>query len=729
MIETQPDPDAGIGVPVPDLITELIPGYGDLPIPALEDFGGETIVLSGRATVPDALGAALALCQSWSELVDPDAAAQWITDAVATLDPAELIDFNDVVLASPTALPALAGRLSRAWGNLSREDNALLGNVALEGWTRLALGGWCTGTLALRSALVDRCTQVVEGRAQADIFLVRSLGAALDQWYEPELLAALRALAEDEDVDTDVAFELGMTRVRAAVEANDLDTALHSLGEAGEMFDAANLEGNRPDAVAFGRAVRAVQAFGIGKTISKDIALDVASAAREWLTGYLGQTMHWRQPRADTAAWWAALVGNLAEVADLDTKAWYDPPALIAAVGRLYSAYNSSWLLAGPTANTQSARSATPLGIALVIEPRLDAGLAASAGKLELVDRWLSQVGNATASQISTSEGSNEEIDGSQVLGRALTLPDDKIADTALVTTNAAVIEAVRRARERLRARRTMPGKGEASCSLLPPEVREALVDLVDEETLNIIETSLPGILKDHPELGIAPVPSNQPTDVRVDLPLPAPFSPLSEQLLLKQLCGELGQILPAEFALWRLPLTLLLAAFARSVAASINAQQSGERALPWHRVIDAGEKPAEHYLADHLAHDIYMCSGYKAEVEVPNTAGGRADVLVYVDSERFVIEVKRITTNVRDDRLAEKFGPQAQQYTLTGAPFAFLAVLDLVHRPSRLDLSSSFWVRDWKVPESGAVRALTAARILADVAPPSKLSEGRKKK
>jgi len=98
-----------------------------------------------------------------------------------------------------------------------------------------------------------------------------------------------------------------------------------------------------------------------------------------------------------------------------------------------------------------------------------------------------------------------------------------------------------------------------------------------------------------------------------------------------------------------------------------------------------------------------------------------RADVLVtFHDAERFVIEVKRITESATDAELSDSFGDQAGQYTLTGPPFAFLAVLDLTHWESRLPISASFWVVPWRVPTTDEMRALTGLRVLADVATPS---------
>lgn len=127
--------------------------------------------------------------------------------------------------------------------------------------------------------------------------------------------------------------------------------------------------------------------------------------------------------------------------------------------------------------------------------------------------------------------------------------------------------------------------------------------------------------------------------------------------------------------------------------------------------------------LADHLSERIELITGWRSHVEVPNIGGGRADVIVNIDNQQFVIEVKRIMTTMSDKDLVNAFGGQACSYTLAGPPFAFLAALDLTHRTIRLSTNSSFWVDSWTQPASGDIRALTGMRVLADVDTPSMTS------
>ena len=79
----------------------------------------------------------------------------------------------------------------------------------------------------------------------------------------------------------------------------------------------------------------------------------------------------------------------------------------------------------------------------------------------------------------------------------------------------------------------------------------------------------------------------------------------------------------------------------------------------------------------------------------------------------------KASTVKRTNDALTADYGPQATEYTKTGAPFAFLAVLDLTPHTSRLDLADSLWVDEWH-DDSGRKRALTGLRVLGNVKSPS---------
>lgn len=679
------DDQAGDGL-TPD---RVIPGYGAYSIPSLESIGGEKAVLAVTrdSDSMDLFTAAAATCVSWVQTVDRDAVKAWLRVAISDLSDEELLAFNDIALASPDALSDLAAVLADAWSAVSAADGGLRGSVAIEGWTRLAVGGW-TAAIPLRGALYGRAQRVATGASEPDVFLVRSLGAALDQWGDDELEAALELLSSFDDVESDVAFELGMSALRKAVGASATSEAIEELDRAQDRFNGACIEGERPDAVAFATACAAVARFLGGDPILEESVSSIDNAAREWFLGYLGEVPHWRQPRAETAGAWALLVRDLYSLRDLDSPAWFEPAKLLADVGHIYCAYNSSMLLADPrelpaggVGVNNDAEADGPLPIAL--GPRLESALGANAQRIYLAERWIA----AVAERLGKSE-SYEDI-------------DDSAAAAALEAAIARIREG------------PPPGKPTASREDdgLDPNFREALKEIVGQDLYDRI-----GALADR--LGLPPI-----LDVTSLLPGARRYVPLDEQLLLDRLLREYHDLMPSEFSVWQHHLSLLLTLLIRIVKDTIDHEQGGTRRYAWHRV-EPGKTAAESTLADHLALIIKASTGLPTDVEVSNRAGGRADVLVtFHDAERFVIEVKRITESATDAELSDSFGDQAGQYTLTGPPFAFLAVLDLTRWESRLPIGASFWVIPWRVPTTDEVRALTGLRVLADVATPSELS------
>lgn len=663
--------------------------------PSVADLGGEDTVfaLTASADGIDMYTAAVAVCDSWTTLHNTARAAAWLQDAVRALGDAELIDFNDRVLSAPATLPALARPLETAWNALG-DDATLRGNVALEGWTRLALGGWATSTLALRSALAGRAGKAARGDASADVYLVRSISAALDQWPDHELEAALAALAVFDDLESDVAFELGMAQLRKAVVDTDRHPAATALAAARHRFDQACLEGDRPDAIAFSAACQCVTAFLVGEPFSSELVERIESAAHDWVLGYLGEAPHWRQPRSATAAAWAALVADLQRVRDLDAPGWVDPTMLLTAVGRLYSAHNSSALLARPNLlhSPDQPPPPEPGGEAaawLIIGARLDTALA-NPDRLWLINRWVTDM---------TARLELAALDGDRN-------GDDK-GDSDLRVA----VDALHAAHVRLLG--SPPGKGEASPEDdgIPTELREAVLAERGPEAYDMLRTQLRRV--DGDRIDLAHV-----------IPAVSQAVPLADELTITNLLKNLQAIRPADTQRWALPLMTVLNALVRIVRQTINHTQSGQRRYPWNNWIETtGGRPPEHTLADHLASSIELISGYPTHVEVPNVGGGRADVLMTIHNEQFVIEVKRVTVSTSNDALVASFGDQAAQYTLTGPPFAFLAALDLTQWTSRLALDESFWVAAWTPPNGGEPRPLVGLRVLANADTPSTLS------
>ena len=220
----------------------VVPGFGDISdLPTLTALGGEDLLLSDptSATDPDLVySAALAISRDWAELQDHATAKVWLRKAITTFEVESHIAFNNIVLTSAHALPDLADDLAEIWEELSH-DGSLLGNVAIEAWTRLALAGW-SDNLPVRAALGKRAKQAAVDTVEADIFLVRSLGAAMDVWPSSETRRALERLSVVEDVECDVAFELAMDHIRQAVSVEDPIDAAGAFAAAHAMFERAN---------------------------------------------------------------------------------------------------------------------------------------------------------------------------------------------------------------------------------------------------------------------------------------------------------------------------------------------------------------------------------------------------------------------------------------------------------------------------------------------------------
>lgn len=652
----------------------VIFGFGPDTVPSLTAVGGEDQIFAtgSDSTTLDFYTCAVVLCRSWDYVSDKLAATSWIAEHALELATEELLSFNDVALGSPAVLPDLAGALVSVWRAVARADPGIRGNVALEGWTRLAAGGWTAAT-PLQGALFERAEAAAAGTVAADVFLVRSVGAALDQWSTDDLKFALGALAEFEDVESNVAFELGMVELRQAASTSDTASAVAELQAARGLFEAALVEDDRPDATAFAAACEAVATFLAGGQVSEENLTAVEDASADWLLGYLSEAPHWRQPRAETGGAWARLVRDLHSVRGVDSPGWLDPLQLLTDIGRIYATHNSSTLLADPTTFALIAPGheiepkTGPVPVAL--GPRLDAALGATDSTRFLLDGWLSAA-----------------TDG---------LGPDVHRDT---------IAAMEQARHRIRDAGSTPGKPDASREVEddPDGLREALIDIVGPELYQQIE----------PVLDAAPRGD-------VVVAISRRYTPLAENRLLTRLLNELFAIAPKDFPGWAEQLNALLTAMIQIAATTLDNRQGGQRNLPWHEPIQ-GKRPAEHLLSDYIAQAIRYATGAKTFVEVINIGGGDADVMVTFGSELFVIEVKRLTAKSDDDKLVSKFGDQASQYTLTGPPFAFLAVLDLTKWTRRISLDKSFSVHQWADPRTGEARPLVVMRVLQNADSPS---------
>jgi hypothetical protein len=659
----------------------------DTSLADLETLGGEDLILAERGEIvtdPRNIAVLAALCNQWDDLSHRDEVVSYVIDSVRSSDPMTLIDVLDVILGSPRPLYDVAKSLATILSELSR-DLSILGAVALEGWTRLALGNWCS-SLQLRADLVARAQSV---EAEDDgVFLVRAIGAALERWGDQELLTALTWLASDDASDDDVAYEMGMHHLNVALSSTNRAVAVEGLHEALRWLRQAAATDGRLDAVTFSRAVEQVARFVAGEQITAQAVDAVRDAVVSYLGGYRNEARHWRQPRADTAACWANLTQALYDAADLQSPAWWEPAKLLIAAARVLDGHRSLVLLADPDIATQadsstqasSHDSTAPVasetvrqaGLALLLRPPVQAALGSREENLALIDQWLEQV----------------EEDSS-----------DRSA-----------VAAVRDVREALREGAGGDPKGP---QLTAPALRRLL-------KLGTDDLSELDVLADHPEI-------LEQLEARAALATEQPGPTVAETLALDELLPVLRTVPGySDVSPW---IDWMVQQLLRFVMRYIDKQGGGRRAEPWQRPFTSRRAaPTEDTLADSLARWLLATTGVRALVEVSDIGGGRVDVIVFLERLRLVVEIKREFENKSQDELVEAYGTQAVQYTSADVPFAFLAVLDLARRNVRSDLQACLWARQVTLPESGSrIYGLTTARLQANVAPPSASSWGTK--
>jgi hypothetical protein len=653
----------------------------------LETLGGEDLILAERREIltdPRNSAVVAALCSQWDDLSHRDEVAGYLIESVRSSNPMTLVDVLDVILDSPRPLYDVAKPLAAVLSELSHHET-ILGAVALEGWTRLALGNWCP-SLQLRAELV---TRVQAAGAEADgIFLVRAIGAALERWGDQELLAALTILASHDEINDDVAYEIGMYHLNVALSSTKREAAVAGLHEALRWLRQAGASDGRSDALTFTVAVEQVVRFVAGESITGQAVDAVRDAVLSYLQGYMNETRHWRQPRADTAACWAELTQALYEVADLRSSAWWEPGKLLAATARVLDGHRSLVLLADPDIALQAdssgaadvddlaaptaARAVRQAGLELLLRPPVQAALGSRNENVGLIDRWLEQA----------EEDSNAGSD----------------------------VKAVRDVREALRRE---AGTGPKGPQPSVPALRRLLK--LDTDDLGPLSA-----LADHPAI-------LEQLEARAVLAEEQPGPTVAENVALDKLLPVLRKVPGYSDAApsvdWMIQQLL------RFVMRYIDKQSGGKRSEPWQMPFESrNAAPTEDTLADSFARWLMATTGVRAHVEVSDIGGGRVDVVVFLTQLRLVVEVKREFSNKSQDELVDAYGMQSVQYNSADVPFAFLAILDLARWDVRSDIQACLWARHVALPESGSrIYGLTTARVQANVAPPSTSSWARR--
>lgn len=354
---------------------------------SLSEFGGPDAILQAADEMlgTDPLSTVEVIVENWasfSERRDPVLAILAAAAATENLDFVD--DIHDVLLGDADVLGAIAEVLVEKIRQLA-ERSGILGDIATETWTRLALGGWCR-PLQLRAHLQDRA-ELAASEGDTTIYLVRSVGAAMSQWGDAELVHAMTAICGIDEFEADAAYELGLFKLGNACVAETSKASFDGIRSALEHLRQAERWDRRLDARAYLLTIEGLLRFAEGGQISDEEVATARHNVNEYLLGYRGLNRHWRQGRADTSVGWATLLGLLNQAAQSATSHWFDPSAVIEAAGALYVAETSIELIARGNADTAQPQR----GVSMLIRPRLIESFVEHTPSAEFISLWLNR--------------------------------------------------------------------------------------------------------------------------------------------------------------------------------------------------------------------------------------------------------------------------------------------------------------------------------------------------
>lgn len=352
---------------------------------ALAEFGGADAVLQAADDMlgADPLSTVEIIVENWASFGERHDLVQAILVTGATTDNLDFVDdIHDVLLSDGAVLDVIANELVVKLRQ-SAERVGILGDVATETWTRLALGGWCS-SLPVRAHLQARAERAASD-GSTTIYLVRSVGAAMSQWGDAELVKVMAAICSIDEFEADAAYELGLFKLGTACAAETVEAALAGIRDAVEYLRQAEQWDGRMDARAYLLPLDGLLRFAEGAQISDE---DVATArhyVNEYLLGYRGLKPHWRQGRADISLGWSRLLGLLNQASQSATTHWFDPSAVIEAAASLYVAETSITLVSRPSTDSPQSQG----GVSVLIRPRLVEAFSRHAPSAEFIDLWL----------------------------------------------------------------------------------------------------------------------------------------------------------------------------------------------------------------------------------------------------------------------------------------------------------------------------------------------------
>ncbi|WAU78528.1 hypothetical protein O1Q96_01495 (plasmid) [Streptomyces sp. Qhu-G9] len=621
----------------------LLARHGDAP--ALEDLGGEDQLWAQAdqlATSRLWFRAAETLLAAWNHLAAPDRAAAFIAEALTTeTRPGVTGDLLDRLCDHPGYLQDHATTLNRI--ALRRTEihasplEAETAGLFLEAALRLALAGTTKRYGLLDLLVAPQAPAAPPGYARR---VVRALGAAYEQWRDPDLTAALRPFLDLPELRSDAAFELAMCHLSDAFNAADRSSLLTRLDTSRTHFnEAISADEDRPDATAYRAAINAVLAFEAGD--NETLAAQAAQLRRSttehalWLTGL---RTGWRDGRYDTEAAWYTLSADLEQAAaHLNAPLTTWPSQTIQHILAAYTAHRSVRLT-----STGSAPA-----LQLLVAPRIEDAFAAREGLLL------------------------------HVRGLLADAPPDWDRDAA---------EDLRSAVEsRLGLRHEEPavdGPGKGG-----PAAHPSLAAALGNQILTALPPAMLNGLREqvaHGELGYIAV------------------LPKAEQDTFNSVVAGLEHCPDFLSASVRHHFIRLITATIRFLANRTNrGRDKHTKKTAYLFAPKQGEAlPHEVELQEDL-HDYLDSAGFEVQMEAIDRSGGRGDIIVRFPGFDIVIECKRELKKAQREDLKRYLG-QTVAYQAAGVTLGMLAVLDLTPKPNWLaNIRDSMWTEHIPAPDA----------------------------
>jgi hypothetical protein len=296
-------------------------------------------------------------------------------------DPQSFRDAIDRLIRSTTLRAAIAHAVvaifTRRIRERATERETLIAAYALEGLFRLALEGDVSRHRPLLE-LTEVASDVPGSFAQ---HVAKIGGAAFHAWGDDDLLTMLHRLLDNEEAESEAAFELGLAHLARALDGKDMATILAGLGTARLLFERAReVDDDRSDARAYRSAIDLVLGFAANRSVAEMQATltDLVTAARDRAVVLrTGHVVPWLAPRQDVDIEWFELARTVQRAAaDLARPSWINAATTM---DRILAVYDASCTIAHGD------------GLRLVLRPRVEASFLRERGLAGHLDDLLSE--------------------------------------------------------------------------------------------------------------------------------------------------------------------------------------------------------------------------------------------------------------------------------------------------------------------------------------------------